>query len=461
MYRKYKILFYPAILLCLVMMLLMGGCSSEEVKEGYDLDTIRDEICGIDTLVTLADGSEVPAIDFDNAATTPAFNDVNEEVTAKLAMYGYAGRGKGQKSAATTDVFDETRAKVLDFVNADPDQYTVFFCSNTTDGLNKLSSALVTDKNDKVLTTRAEHYANDLPWRHKGNTIYAEVDEKGRIRLDEMERLLDENQVKYISVTAASNVTGYISDVHTLARMAHEHGALIIVDGAQYVPHCKFSMMGDTAEENIDFFVFSAHKMYAPYGGGAVVGLRSELDSHMPQFYGAGIVEEVSDESEKYLSSPSLYEAGSLNYTGIVAMGKAIEIMEQIGYDNIREHDQKLLRKVIDGLLSIEGVTVYGDTENIEDKIGIVTFNIDGVPYTDVAAKLAETSGINVGKGTFGAQPYVYRLLGIPNESIDEEGSGNTSTAPGMVRISFGVYNTEKEVDTFLESVRSIAEGKN
>ena len=215
----------------------------------------------------LADGTEVTAICFDNAATTPAFKDVNEEVVEKLGTYAYVGQGKGQKSAAVTEFYEEARQTVLDFVHADPELYTAFFCSNTTDGLNKLSSALVTDKNDMVLSSRMEHYANDLPWRNRGNTIYAEVDENGRLRLDEMERLLDKYPVKYVSIIAASNVTGCVNDVHTLARMAHEHDALIIVDGAQLVPHRAFSLMGDTPEENIDFFVFSAHKMYAPYGG--------------------------------------------------------------------------------------------------------------------------------------------------------------------------------------------------
>ena len=407
------------------------------------METIREEVYGVDSLVKLADGTEVTAICFDNAATTPAFKDVNDEVVEKLGTYAYVGQGKGQKSAAVTEVYEEARQTVLDFVHADPELYTAFFCSNTTDGLNKLSSALVTDENDRVLSSRMEHYANDLPWRNRGNTIYAEVDENGRLRLDEMERLLDEYPVKYVSITAASNVTGYVNDVHTLARMAHEHDALIIVDGAQLVPHRAFSMMGDTPEENIDFFVFSAHKMYAPYGGGAVVGLKSELDSHIPEFYGAGIVQEVYDEEETYLSAPGLYEAGS------------IEILEKTGYDSIQEHEQILLRKAIDGLLAIDGVTVYGDTENISDKIGIVTFNIDGVNYTEVASSLADTAGIDVGKGTFGAQPYVFRLLGLPNKVEEEEESAST---PGMVRVSLGVYNTEEEIDVLLSTVRGIAE---
>ena len=134
---------------------------------------------------------------------------------------------------------------------------------------------------------------------------------------------------------------------------------------------------------------------------------------------------------------------------------RLMEILEKTGYDSIQEHEQSLLRKVIDGLLAIDGVTVYGDTENISDKIGIVTFNIDGVNYTDVASGLADTAGIDVGKGTFGAQPYVFRLLGVPNTAEEEEGSAST---PGMVRVSLGVYNTEEEIDVLLSTVRGIAE---
>lgn len=179
--------------LILILLLMLAGCggkpqaaaaSGSEKKsdeKDYKIESIRGEIYGVEEPVTLADGSQTTAIVFDNAATTPAFKDVNNEVVEKLAMYGYAGSGKGQKSAAVAAVYEETRKTVLDFVNADPDLYTAFFCSNTTDGINKLSSALVTDEGDMVLSSRMEHYANDLPWRHRGNTIYAEVDEKGRL----------------------------------------------------------------------------------------------------------------------------------------------------------------------------------------------------------------------------------------------------------------------------------------
>ena len=159
------------------------------------------------------------------------------------------------------------------------------------------------------------------------------MDEQGRVIYDDIERLLKEynGKIKYVSVTAASNVTGYVTDVHRVAKMAHQYGAKIVVDGAQIVAHRAFSMIGDTPEENIDFFVFSAHKMYSPYGGGAVVGLTDVLNEHMPEFYGGGTVDLVTDDEQFYKQAPAVYEAGSPNYPGVVGLGKAIDILQEVG----------------------------------------------------------------------------------------------------------------------------------
>lgn len=284
----------------------MGG----EVN-GYTLENIRYEIVGIDQLIELEDGTMQPLINFDNAATTPAFQAVMDEVDSKLSMYGSIGRGFSQKSNYSTDIYNETRKKVLGFVGADEEHYTCFYVNNTTDGLNKLASALIDSKDMVVLATRMEHHANDLSWRERCNVIYAEVDDQGRIIYEDIEKLLQENHVDYVTVTAASNVTGYVTDVHRIAKLAHQYGSRIIVDGAQIVAHRQFSMLGETEEENIDFFVFSAHKMYSPYGGGAVVGLTDVLNEHMPEFYGGGTVRIVGDTRWDAKDAPAKYEAGS------------------------------------------------------------------------------------------------------------------------------------------------------
>jgi len=341
-------------------------------------------------------------------------------------------------------------------VNADPENYTVFYVNNATDGLNKLASALITSTEDIVLTTRMEHHANDLPWRHRGKTIYADVDDKGRLRMHDVERLLKENKVKFVTVTAAANVTGYVNDVHTIARLAHENGAQMIVDGAQIAAHRSFSMKGRNANENIDYFVFSAHKMYAPYGGGAVVGLQAELNKRMPMFYGGGIVDVVSDSTETYLNAPERYESGSPNYPGVVAMLKAIEVLKQIGFDYIVEHEQVLMRKIIDGLKKIPRVTLYGDNENIADRVGIIEFSIAGLDHTEVAVRLADKYGIAVRQGAFCSHPYVFRLLGIPDEEVTRKMHSDDYTMPGIVRVSFGIYNSEDEVATFLRAIKEM-----
>ncbi len=441
---------------------LMLAVFSAGAEEAITLENIRNYVVGLETPVKLQDGTEKILINFDNAATTPALTPVADAVNSELLMYGSIGRGFSGKSNHSTDVYWATRDKVLNFLNADKNVYTCVYVNTTTDGLNKLASALVKSKDDLVLCTRIEHHANDLPWRERCKTIYAEVDEKGRIIYDDMERLLTENEgkVKYVCVTAASNVTGYVTDVHRVAKMAHAHGAKIIVDGAQIVAHRKFSMKGETPEEDIDFFVFSAHKMYSPYGGGAIVGLTSVMDENKPEFYGGGMVEIVADNWVQYKKAPETYEAGSPNYPGIVGLGKAIDILQQIGFDAIQEHEQKLIRRLMDGLLKMDHAVVYGDTENISDRVGVVTFNFNNANSMTLATILSEEGGIATRRGAFCAHPYVWRLMGFKDDddALQSFVGCVDGKTPGMIRISFGIYNTEEEVDEFLRILPDMIE---
>ena len=413
------------------------------------LDNIREYVVGIDEPVTLADGTKRPLINFDNAATTPALKPVMERVDRELLMYGSIGRGFSLKSNHSTDLYVDIRDEVLAFVGAEQYVYTCFYVNNTTDGLNKLASALITSPDDVVLCTRMEHHANDLAWRERCKTIYAEVDEQGRIIYDEIERCLKENKVKYVAVTAASNVTGYVTDVHRVAKLAHQYGAQIIVDGAQIVSHRAFSMMGNTPEENIDYFVFSAHKMYSPYGGGAVVGLTQVLNDHMPKFYGGGTVDIVADDWVRYKDAPAAYEAGSPNYPGVIGMSEAMKTLKGVGFDKIEAHEQVLIRRLIDGLKQMENVIIYGDADNISDRVGVVTFNFSDTNSYMVALKLAEM-GAATRRGAFCAHPYVWRLMNVPQDALEEFVDCGDGGTPGMIRVSFGIYNTEEEVDEFL-----------
>ena len=426
----------------------------------YTIDNIRNYVVGVDEDVELPDGTKQPLINFDNAATTPALVPVMNTVDEEMKMYGSIGRGFSQKSNHSTDIYNETRDTVLNFLNADPDKYTCFYVNSTTDGLNKLASALVESEDDLVLATRIEHHANDLSWRERCKVIYAEVDDQGRVIYDEIERLLTENEgkVKYVTITAASNVTGYVTDVHRVAKMAHAHGAKIIVDGAQIVAHREFSMKGATPEEDIDFFVFSAHKMYSPYGGGAVVGPWEELIKHMPEFYGGGIVKIVRDYEVTYKSAPEVYEAGSPNYAGVVGMAEAMKILKEVGFDAISEHEKVLNRRLIDGLKKIDNIIIYGDTENIDDRVGVVTFNFEDINSYVLAQQLSNTGAVATRRGAYCAHPYVWRMMGISDEEAANFENCIDRNTPGMIRVSFGIYNNEAEVDKFLEILNSILE---
>lgn len=187
------------------------------------------------------------------------------------------------------------------------------------------------------------------------------------------------------------------------------------------------------------------------YGGGAVIGLRSALNEHMPAFYGGGTVHLVGDDHVSYKNAPDSYEAGSPNYPGVIGMGKAMEILKEIGFDAIQEHEQKLIRRLIDGLKQFDNVVINGDTENISDRVGVVTFNFTDINSFYLAVKLTELGGVATRRGAFCAHPYVWRLLGIPDEELYKYEDCGESGTPGMLRVSFGIYNTEEEVDAFLK----------
>lgn len=413
---------------------------------------IRENIIGIEDPVELADGRKRPAINFDNAATTPVLRPVMDEVNRQFRMYGSIGRGFSQKSDYSTDQYQAVRRKILRFFHAGEDEYTCIYVSNTTDGINKLASALIESPEDIVLTTRLEHHSNDLPWRERCRVFYAETDEAGRIRYDELERILQTHPVKYVTVTAASNVTGHITDIRKTAGLAHRYGAQIIVDGAQIVAHRPFSIVGHTEEENIDYFVFSGHKMYAPYGGGAVIGLKSAFNERMPKVYGGGTVLIVSDQAQYYAGQPERYEAGSPNYPGVIALGKALDVLAETGFDRIREHEQKLLKKMIRGLLHL-GMQVYGDVDHLENRVGVVSFNDPKTNSYLLAKKLWEIGGIATRRGAFCAHPYVWRLMGIADDEVRDYKKCDDARTPGMIRVSFGIYNTEEEIDEFLKTL--------
>ncbi|MDD7683776.1 MAG: aminotransferase class V-fold PLP-dependent enzyme [Clostridium sp.] len=421
-----------------------------------NIDEIRKLFIGLDNKIVINGKKQVIPINFDNAATTPVLKKVMRAVLKASENYGSIARGDGQKSQYSSDLYEECRRYVIDYFNAPLNKYTAIFIGNTTEGINKLSNILIENKNDIVITSRMEHHSNDLPWRGKCDLKYVEVDEKGRIIMEELEEMFSiyQDRIKYVTITGASNVTGYITDIRRVAKLAHKYGAKLIVDGAQLVPHRAINICGKEDDDYIDFLIFSAHKVYAPFGSGAIIGLRDELEKYPPDTKGGGTVERVLDDEIIWLSTPEKNEAGSPNFFGAVALMQALKEMNKIGFELIESNEKKLLKILIEGMKNFERVILYGDNENIEDRLGIMVFNIDRLCYEMVGEYLASIRGIAVRQGGFCAHPYTRRLLGIKSNEIEEYIKKNGM--PGMVRVSLGAYNSEKEVNIFLETIEYI-----
>ncbi|MGL4345034.1 MAG: aminotransferase class V-fold PLP-dependent enzyme [Cellulosilyticaceae bacterium] len=422
------------------------------------LGNYRDLFSGIEIPVRLADGSFKIPINFDNGATTPPFKYVDTVLRDSIGMYGAIHRG-GQKALHSTQLYEETRLKILDFVGlSHTDGYCVIYVKNTTEGINLLADELCSQRGAKVLTTRMEHHANDLPWRRNANVFYVEVDEKGQLKLEEFERILRHGQgtIQYVSVTGASNVTGHVTPIHEVAQVAHHYGAKIIVDAAQLIAHQVIDMKGKHKGEEIDFLVFSAHKMYAPFGTGVIVARQELLEEKAPHLLGGGAVRAVLDYDVYFKHSPDKEEAGTPNFLGVMALSAAIDMMNKIGMHQVWSHEQVLKKQMIEGLRSIPKVRLYGDSQ-CHKRLGAIPFNIEGTHHSVVADILANEGAIAVREGCFCAHPYVSRLLGVTEQVRYEAMLHPERKQPGMIRASLGLYNTENEVDEFLEWIAWIA----
>lgn len=417
------------------------------------IDDLRKLFVGLDKKVNINGKGRIVPINFDNAATTPPFKRVVKRVLETTEYYGSIARGDGQKSQYCSDLYEECRRYILKYFNAPEEIYTAIFVGNTTDGLNKLSNILINNKEDIVITTRMEHHSNDLPWRNKCDLKYVEVNEDGRININEIEELIEryKEKVKYITITGASNVTGYINDIRKISGLIHKYGGKIIVDGAQLVPHKKIYMYKKDSLENIDFLVFSGHKIYAPFGSGAIIGLREDFNNNLSDTKGGGTVEYVIDNNQLWLNTPEKNEAGTPNLFGAVAIMEAMKEIEKIGFERIEKNEKELLQYLINGLKELNRVKLYADNDCIDDRLGILVFTIDGMKYYEVGEKLSEIKAIGVRQGGFCSHPYTRRVLGIPNNQLQEY--INKNGIPGLVRVSLGIYNSKKEANIFLETV--------
>jgi selenocysteine lyase/cysteine desulfurase len=428
-----------------------------------DKKNIRDLFVGLDEKVCDSDGNCIDGINFDNAATTPPIKSSIEYIEALSNTYASIGRGTGQKAEITTNLYKESKNFLMNFFNIkDKDKYVVIYLSNTTEGINKLAKTLIKTPSEVVLISRMEHHSNDLPWRKRGNVDYIEVDEKGRLKVDELEEKLKINsgKIKYVSLAGASNVTGYVNDIHYIAKIVHKYGAKLIVDGAQLVPHKEVDISGATVDEQIDFLVFSSHKIYSPFGVGVIIGLKEDFIAAEPDYLGGGTVELVLDNEIKYLLPPDKNEAGTPNFLGVMSLINSLKIIDDIGYDYIEKHEKLLLKHTIDGIKRIPKIINYGDTINISDRLGIATFNLENMYHHDLANILAKKKGISVRHGWFCAHPYCRRLMSVGEDEAKEFLENPQKKMLGMVRVSFALYNSIDEIDIFLNVLEDISLGK-
>jgi cysteine desulfurase/selenocysteine lyase len=428
---------------------------------------LRSRIVGYDQQVPLLDGSFVRYVNLDNAASTPALRDVMDAIDRFMPYYSSVHRGTGFKSRLSTVAYDQAHEIIAEFVGANPKTNTVIFGKNTTEAVNKLSYRLPMNEDDIVVSTQLEHHSNDLPWRRRGNVVHVHATPEGRLDEEDFERQLARyaGRIALVTVTGASNVSGFIQPVHRLARKAHAAGARILVDAAQLAPHRKVDMRPDNDPEHLDFVTLSAHKMYAPFGTGALIGPTDVFLQGDPEYTGGGTVEVVTLEQVNWAGAPDRDEAGSPNVVGAVAMAVAAQTLMDIGMDKIAAHEEELIAYTLERLARIPAVHVYGLTDPAKagEKVGAIPFNLDGVSHFLLAAILGYEGGIGVRSGCFCAHPYVVHLLKLDEATAsswrDQMLQGDKSNMPGMVRASFGCYNGTDDVDRLLEMLERVAQG--
>jgi selenocysteine lyase/cysteine desulfurase len=436
-------------------------------RERVDLAGLRQRIVGIDQQVPVLDGRLLTYVNLDNAASTPALADVLEAVNRFMPLYASVHRGTGFKSRLSTAAYDRAHEIIGHFVGADLDTNAVIFGKNTTEAINKLSYRLQLPPDAVVITTQLEHHSNDLPWRSKAEVVHVRATPEGRLDEEDFDHQLARHagRVALVAVTGASNVTGFLQPVHRLARKAHAVGARILEDAAQMAPHRLVDMRPDDDPEHLDFVTLSAHKMYAPFGTGALVGPKEVFLQSAPEYTGGGTVDVVTLDDVAWAGLPDREEAGSPNVVGAVAMAAAARVLMDAGMDRVAAHEEALLRYAVEGLLSVPGVRIYGETDpaRMNEKVGVIPFNLEGVSHFLLAAILGYEGGIGVRSGCFCAHPYVVHLLDLDHDEAatwrDQILHGDRSHMPGMVRMSFGCYNSEEDVDRLVEMLQRVARG--
>ena len=407
-------------------------------------------------------GIERIAIELDQAASTQSHPFVADRVAEFLPWYSSVHRGAGFRSRRATHAYEEARRAVLAFAGRDGDGTDVaILCRNTTEAINHLAYRLRLAPTDVVVTTVVEHHANLLPWGRIAERRYVECGVGGTFTTDDVIAALDAGSQRpaLLAVTGASNVTGWLPPLDDIITAAHARGVPVLVDAAQLAPHRPLPPAAD-------FLALSGHKMYAPFGAGALIGPRTLFESGDPFLAGGGAVDLVGLDEVIWTAPPDREEAGSPNVVGAIALHAAIDALTSIGWEAVAAHEQGLAKRLHAGLQAIDGVRLLGPAGGQvqdADALPVAAFVVAGSHHALVAARLSAEYGIAVRHGCFCAHPYVVRLLGMDDADVDayrrEVLQGDHRAIPGAVRASAGLGTSGDDIEALLSAVADLAGG--
>lgn len=390
--------------------------------------------------VPLVTGESVRYVNLDYAATAPCLTAASEAVAAALPWYGSVHRGAGFTSQVSTALLASSRAEVAAFVGARPGDAAIF-TRHATEALNLLADALPEDTG--VVSFASEHHANLLPWRRQGGVLLPVPRRKSEVVPAAVAALRAlPNRHKLLAVTGASNVTGELWPLEELCAAARRCGARVVIDAAQLAPHRSI----DLAALGADWVAFSAHKLYAPFGCGALVGRADWLDRAEPRLAGGGAVRRVTVDEVEWTDGPSRHEAGTPNLPGAVAFAAACSTLSAQGWARLVAHEAALTGALLRGLRRLRGVRVLSLWGARSARIGVATFTVRGWQPGLLAAALSAEHGIGVRDGAFCAHPLVRAL----------QGEAAHAAAPGAVRASLGLGSTAADVERLLGALEQL-----
>ena len=395
-----------------------------------DVEKIRKDFPILDQIV-----NDEPLVYLDNAATTQKPKVVLEAVNRYYQEdNANVHRGVHTLAERATASYEGARETVRRFINASSTK-EVLFTRGTTTGLNWIGrfAEEILEEGDEVLISIMEHHSNILPWqeacRKTGAKLVYVYLKDGGLDLEDFRKKLT-NRTKFVSIAHASNVLGVINPVQEIAQLAHEKGAIVVVDGAQSVPHMKI----DVQKLDADFFVFSGHKMAGPTGIGVLYGKEQYLNQMSPVEFGGEMIDFVYEQSATWKELPWKFEAGTPNMAGAIGLAAAIDYLEAIGMDAIERHEQDLIAYVFPKLQAIEGLKIYG-SQDLAKRSGVISFNLGDLHPHDLATAL-DYEGVAVRAGHHCAQPLIQYL-----------------EVPATARASFYLYNTKEDCDKLVEAL--------